>query len=507
MSMMRNHADDSPRPIAIIGGGLAGCECALAMARAGVDCTLYEQKPSAFSPTHTSPNLGELVCSNSFRSNDPESSAVGLLKEEMRALGSAVMAVADATSVPAGKALAVDREKFSAELTRLVEENPHIRLIRRAMDSLDEPELAGKTVVVAAGPLASDPLAASLRAVIENGGGSAGQLYFYDAIAPIISADSVDMTVAFYGSRYGNDGPPPPYSDDVLPQKPGERPAGQADGAAAPACSADQLQANRQSQPEVTTSAEDAGDYLNCPMTRPEYERFYQALLNAEKVPAHDFEKEIHFEGCMPIEALAERGERTLTFGPLKPVGFTDPRTGRRPWALLQLRAENAQRTAYNLVGCQTKMTYKAQAEVFRLIPGLENVEFLRFGSVHRNTYVNAPECLNADLSLKSRPNVYLAGQITGVEGYVESAACGLWMGLMLAARTQGRELSLPPVETALGALLNHLRTPAKHFQPSNVNFGLMPELEEKPISKNRKKTMGERANKVLYTWRQVKHE
>ena len=468
-------------PVAIVGGGLAGCECALALAASGVPCTLYEQKPEMKSPAHASPLLAELVCSNSFRSDDAEGSGVGLLKREMRDLGSAVMDAADHCSVPAGKALAVDRDRFAARITRMVEDSPHITLIRRRIPSLDAPELEGKTVVVAAGPLASDDLAASLMAAAGS-----DRLYFYDAIAPIVSADSVDMSIAFFGSRYGNDGPPPAYSDEAAAAL--EHPAG---GASA-------------MPPDAPSEALSREDYLNCPMTRPEYEAFYHALLEAEKVPAHEFEREIHFEGCMPVEALAERGEKTLTFGPLKPVGFTDPRTGRRPWALLQLRAENAEGTAYNLVGCQTKMTYGAQAEVFRLIPGLEKAEFLRFGSMHRNTYINAPECLNNDLSLKSRPHIFLAGQITGVEGYVESAACGLWLGLTLAARMQGRELPDPPATTALGALLRHLRTPVRHFQPSNVHFGLFPDLPEKPKKKARKAVMAERGREDFRKWREV---
>lgn len=467
-------------PIVVIGGGLAGCECALTLASAGVPCTLYEQKPDLCSPAHTSPLLAELVCSNSFRSDDAESSGVGLLKREMRDLGSAIMRAADQCAVPAGKALAVDRDRFAALVTRMVEESPHITLVRRHIPSLDAPELEGKTVVMAAGPLASDDLASSLMAATGS-----DSLYFYDAIAPIVSADSVDMSVAFFGSRYGNDGPPPPYSDEAAQQLNDSAP--------------------EQEQPsgEVAEDALSRGDYLNCPMTKPEYEAFYHALLEAEKVPAHAFEKEVHFEGCMPVEALAERGEKTLAFGPLKPVGFTDPRTGRRPWALLQLRAENTEGTAYNLVGCQTKMTHAAQARVFRLIPGLERAEFLRYGSMHRNTYVNAPQCLNEDLSLKTRPDVFLAGQITGVEGYVESAACGLWLGLKLAARAQGRELPDPPATTALGALLRHLRTPSKHFQPSNVHFGLFPDLPEKPKKKARKAVMAERGREEFAAWKE----
>ncbi len=461
--------------VVIIGGGLAGCECALALARAGVPSTLFEQKPHVFSPAHASSDLGELVCSNSFRSNDAKGSGVGLLKQEMRELGSEIMSIADRVSVPAGKALAVDRVQFSQELTRRVEEHPAITVVRRQMPSLDAPELEGKTVVVAAGPLVSENLAASLADLISRDGGPR-RLYFYDAIAPIVRADSVDMRTAFRGSRYGNDAPPP-YSDD----------------------------APFLSTPLETMPSPDApehGDYLNCPMTRAEYMTFHDALRTAERVPAHDFEEEIHFEGCMPIEALADRGDRTLTFGPLKPVGFTDPRTGRRPYALLQLRAENLERTSFNLVGCQTKMTYAAQDRVFRLVPGLEHAEFLRFGSVHRNTYVDAPACLSPDLSLKTRPRIFLAGQITGVEGYVESAACGLWLGMLLAARAHGRDLPAPPPTTALGALIHYLRTPSRHFTPSNIHFGLMPELGEHTKKKNRKAEMSARARADFAAWR-----
>jgi methylenetetrahydrofolate--tRNA-(uracil-5-)-methyltransferase len=399
---------------------------------------------------------------------------VGLLKQEMRDLGSPLMSVAEQTKVPAGKALAVDRDRFGTELTQLVESEPLIRLIRRPVDSLDAPELADHIVVLAAGPLIPDNLAASLAIAIGDTAGN--RLYFYDAIAPIVNADSVDMTIAFRGSRYGKDAPPP-YADDAPFRK-------------------------QPSEPDAADpGTEEGGDYLNCPMTKAEYEAFYQALLKAEKVPAHNFEQEIHFEGCLPIETLAERGERTLTFGSLKPVGFTDPRTGRRPYALLQLRAENTERTAYNLVGCQTKMTYSAQDRVFRLVPGLKQAEFLRFGSVHRNTYVNAPVCLAPDLSLLARPHIHLAGQITGVEGYVESAACGLWLGLLLAVRSQNRSLPPPPAATALGALLQHLRTPSKQFQPSNIHFGLMPELPERPHKKARKVILSERAREDFAAW------
>ena len=432
--------------VAVIGGGLAGCECALCLARAGLNVTLFEQKPLVFSPAHTSPLLAELVCSNSLRS-DELASGIGLLKQEIRELGSELMKFADSVRVPAGKALAVDRDAFAQAVTRRVEAEPGIALVHAEITSLDAPELAGfDKVVVAAGPLAGASLSASLA---EVAGGE--HLYFYDAIAPIVTADSIDMSIAFPGSRY---------------EEPGE------------------------------------GDYLNCPMTEDEYKAFYNGLMQGERVAARDFEQERHFEGCMPVEALAERGERTLAFGPLKPVGFIDPRSGRRPYALLQLRPENSNRTMYNLVGCQTKLTYAAQAEVFRLVPGLARADFVRFGSMHRNTYVNAPQTLAPDLSLRARPHIHLAGQITGVEGYVESMACGLWAGMLLVAASRGESLSAPPRETALGGLLAHLATPVKRFQPSNAHFGLMPEPDVRVKKKERKAWYSQRAREAFAAWR-----
>ncbi|MDR2821269.1 MAG: methylenetetrahydrofolate--tRNA-(uracil(54)-C(5))-methyltransferase (FADH(2)-oxidizing) TrmFO [Desulfovibrio sp.] len=442
----------SVRPfIAVVGGGLAGCECALTLARAGLDVTLLEQKPGQRTPAHTSDHLAELVCSNSLRSNEI-ASGIGLLKAEMRDLGSHFMETADACPVPAGKALAVDREAFAAAMTARVAASPRIRRVEHCVESLVDPVLDGAwAVVIAAGPLASEGLAASLaRATGEE------HCYFYDAIAPIVWTHSLDRGIAFRASRY-----------DAI----------------------------------ENSCPEGQGDYLNCPMSREEYEIFYRALCDADTAEARGFESLKHFEGCMPVEALAARGPRTLTFGPLKPVGFIDPRTGRRPWAVLQLRMESAESAACNLVGCQTRLTQPEQARVFRLVPGMGAVEFVRYGSMHRNTYVNAPAALNADLSLKTLPRVFLAGQITGVEGYVESAACGLWAGLLLAARAHGRELPLPPPESALGALLRHLQRPAKHFQPSNAHFGLMPELGEKASKKDRKALYAARAREAFAQW------
>ena len=430
--------------VAVIGGGLAGCECAVALARAGLQVTLFEMKPARMSPAHGSPGLAELVCSNSLRSDEPDS-AIGLLKREMESLGSLVLEAARATAVPAGKALAVDRELFSAFVTARVEGEPNITVVRREITSLDDPALAGfGKVVVAAGPLASPELAGSLAQVIEEAGG-AGSLYFYDAIAPIVFARSIDREKVFSQSRW----------------------------------------------------EEGEGDYLNCPLDKEQYAAFHQALLDGDKVQPREFEKEIHFEGCMPVEALAERGFKTLVFGPLKPVGLTDPRTGRWPFAVVQLRPENAEKTTYNLVGFQTKLKYGEQERIFRMIPGLEHAEFARLGSIHRNTYVNAPKALTPDLELIARPGVYLAGQITGVEGYVESAACGLWLGWRL-----GRGLTPPPEETALGALLAHLRRPAKNFQPSNVNYGLTPELTERAKKDSRKGMCASRARMAWELWR-----
>jgi len=360
-----------------------------------------------------------------------------------------VMAVAEKTRVPAGKALAVDRDIFSRLISERIAAETNVTLVRREIAGFDDPALNGASrVVVAAGPLASNSLSESLSGLI------GGQLYFYDAIAPIVLGESVDMNIAFRGTR------------NAAPEDEGP------------------------------------GDYLNCPMNKEEYLRFYKALCSARVAPARDFEREIHFEGCMPIEALAARGERTLNFGPLKPIGFVDPRTGRRPWALVQLRAENLNNSAYNLVGCQTKLVQSEQARVFRLIPGLEHAEFLRYGSMHRNSYVNAPQVLDEELALCVRPRIHLAGQISGVEGYVESAACGLWVGMLLVAKARGRKLAPPPPESALGALLGHLRQTTKRFQPSNAHFGLLPELPERVKKKERRERYAERGRAAFAAWK-----
>ncbi|WP_320170065.1 methylenetetrahydrofolate--tRNA-(uracil(54)-C(5))-methyltransferase (FADH(2)-oxidizing) TrmFO [Maridesulfovibrio sp.] len=432
--------------IAVIGGGLAGCECAMQLAKAGIPVDLYEMKPEKYSEAHTMPGLAELVCSNSLRSGELNT-AIGILKHELVELDSVIMKAAMESRVPAGSALAVDREIFSNIVTGLIESNENITVIRREITSIDDPELADYAkIVIAAGPLASQPLTESL---ISRTGEK--RLYFYDAIAPIVSRDSVNMDTAFYGSRYK------PEDDD----------------------------------------------YLNCPMTEEQYYAFLKELKTGERVVPREFEKEIHFEGCLPVEEMADRGDMTLAFGPLKPVGLIDPRTGEQAFAVVQLRAENKDRTAFNLVGFQTKLKYPEQKRIFRMIPGLENAEFLRLGSIHRNTYVNAPEVLDENLALKTDSRIHLAGQITGVEGYLESAACGLWVGLMLAEQSKGHNLPTPPAETSLGALLGHLREKKKNFQPSNVQFGLMPDLKKRAPKRMRKELYGKRAMEVFAEWKE----
>ena len=428
--------------IAIIGGGLAGCEAAYQLATADIPTTLFEMKPDHFSPAHKKDGLAELVCSNSLRSTDPES-GIGLLKQEMDALGSLIMSAAHATSIPAGKALAVDRDLFSDEVTRRMESLPNLTIVRQEITSCNDSCLQNfSQVIIAAGPLASETLTRDLMTATGE-----EDLYFYDAIAPIVATDSIDMTKAFWGSRYN---------------------------------------------PEEK-------DYLNCPLAKEEYMAFVTALKEGGRVKPREFETVVHFEGCLPVETMADRGDQTLSFGPLKPVGLIDPRTGNQPFACVQLRAENKGKTAMNMVGFQTKLTYPEQKRIFAMIPGLEHAEFERMGSIHRNTFVNAPKVLTPHLELAARPGFFLAGQITGVEGYLESAATGLWLGLFLAQKIT----SLPPVESALGALMGHLQTPAKKFQPSNVNFGLMPALNQRAKKALRKGLYAARAVKVFDAWRE----
>lgn len=425
----------------VIGGGLAGCEAALKAADAGVEVRLIEMKPKHFTPAHSSPHLGELVCSNSLRSADP-TSAVGLLKAEMAIIGSAVMKAARATAVGAGKALAVDRERFAQWLDRAVAAHPNITRDTALVESLPDTGLT----IVATGPLTAGALADDLIRIT----GSQG-LHFYDAIAPIVMADSVDLNSAFWQDRYAEPG---------------------------------------------------KGDYLNCPLSREEFAAFYEALTNGEEVPLRDFESPKFFEGCLPIEVMAARGEKTLLFGPMKPVGLEDPRTGRRPFAVVQLRKEDREGRLMNLVGFQTKLTHPAQLKAFRLIPALAGAEFTRLGSIHRNTFLDAPRVLQPDLRLKAAPHIMIAGQLSGVEGYVESAASGLLCGLNAPRILAGLPVLVPPPTTALGGLVTHLmNTEAKHFQPSNINFGLLPAHEKKLPKKERGRAHARRALTDLLDW------
>lgn len=409
----------------IVGGGLAGCEAAWQLAERGHDVLLLEQKPLARTPAQTTDRLCELVCSNSFRGAALEN-AVGLLKEELRRAGSLILACADVARVPAGGALAVDRERFAAEVEGKIHGHPRITRKNAIVERIPE-ATADSPVILATGPLTGDALAADLAQVVGS-----KHLAYYDAIAPIVAADSLDEGKVFRQSRW---------------DKGGEGEGG-----------------------------DDA--YVNCPFTKEEYEAFVAALLAAEKVAPREFEEVKYFEGCLPIEVMASRGPMTLAFGPMKPVGLTDPHTGRRPYAVVQLRAEDGAATAYNLVGFQTRMTWGEQGRVLRMIPGLEQAEFLRFGTVHRNTFVNAPTLLGERMNLKAREHVYLAGQITGVEGYVESCAGGFLCGLFLARHLAGRPFVPPPPETALGGLRTHLGRGEGTFQPSNITWACMPPLE-----------------------------
>ncbi|GAB6268240.1 MAG: methylenetetrahydrofolate--tRNA-(uracil(54)-C(5)) -methyltransferase (FADH(2)-oxidizing) TrmFO [Smithella sp.] len=410
--------------VIIIGGGLAGCEAAWQLLRRGHAVHLYEMKPQKFSPAHKMENLAELVCSNSFKSNSPDN-AHGLIKEEMRRLHSLIISAADSTAVAAGSALAVDRLLFAREVETQLKQQKNFTLHRTEITKIPEEVLT----IIATGPLTSDSLAQEIARMLNS-----SYLYFYDAIAPIVEADSINMNKVFLASRYDKGTP----------------------------------------------------DYLNCPLSEEEYKRFHQALLSGEKVLAKTFEDIKHFEGCLPVEVLAARGENTLAFGPMKPVGLIDPHSGVIPYAVVQLRRENSSGTLFNMVGFQTKLTWPEQQRIFRLIPGLENAGFARYGSIHRNTYVNSPCLLAPSLQLKNNENIFLAGQITGVEGYTESTAMGLLAGLNAAFIVEGKKLQPPPAQTAIGALLRYITSAesADHFQPMNINFGLLDTSHGKKLKK-----------------------
>lgn len=428
----------------IIGGGLAGSEAAWQLAEAGVRVRLSEMRGVEGTAAHQTDQLAELVCSNSFRSDDADRNAVGLLHAEMRALGSLILRCADEHRVPAGTALAVDRDGFSSAVTRAVSEHPNITLVRERVDALP----SEGAVIVATGPLTAAALAESI-------GGATGSdaLAFFDALAPIVHHETIDMDVAWMASRWDKG---------------------------------------------------DTKDYINCPMTKEQYLAFHQGLLDGEKTEFKDWEKDTpYFDGCMPIEVMAERGLDTLRFGPMKPVGLDDPRTGRWPWAVVQLRQDNALGTLWNIVGFQTKLKHAEQVRLFRTIPGLEKAEFARLGGLHRNTFINAPKLLDDRLRLRSAPHVRFAGQITGCEGYVESAAIGLIAGRFAAAEIGGRAVEAPPQTTALGALLAHITggADAGSYQPMNVNFGLFPPLADRPKKADRKLMMTARAREALAGW------
>ena len=434
-------------PVHVIGGGLAGSEAAWHLAERGCRVVLHEMRPVSRTPAHQTDRLAELVCSNTFKSTETTNSH-GLLKAEMRLLGSMVLRAADAARVPGGSALTVDREIFAGAVTEHVSSHPNIELVREEVVTLPSPG------IIATGPLTSEALSASIR--VRTGSDA---LSFYDAIAPIVAFDSVDHGVVFRASRYGK---------------------------------------------ETMEGAGDEGAYLNCPMSREEYEAFLDALSTADQYHAKEFDQVPYFEGCMPVEVMAQRGRETLRFGPMKPVGLEDPRTGRRPWAVVQLRQEDRAGATWNLVGFQTRLRIAEQQRVFRMIPGLANAEFLRFGQIHRNAYLNAPACLTSHLSLRDDPMVLFAGQLTGVEGYTESTATGIVAAMNLTRMLRGEEPSVPPPTTMLGALYRHLReADPRHFQPMNANFGLVEALAVDVRDKRKKKQMmADRALAEITAWR-----
>lgn len=417
----------------VIGGGLAGAEAALQLSKKGIKVDLYEMKPNKFSPAHSNKNLAEVVCSNSFKSNSI-TNACGLLKEELRILGSELIPIADRVKVPAGQALAVDREVFAEEVTKNIEKDENINVIREEVTKIPE----GEVVIIATGPLTSENLSKEISKITGE-----DKLYFYDAAAPIIEKETIDMNIGFFGDRYGK------------------------------------------------------GDssYINLPMNKEEYLIFYNELINAEVAELHKFEKKEIFEGCMPVEVMAKRGEDTLRFGPLKPVGFTDPRTNERPYAIVQLRQDNSEGTLFNMVGFQTNLKFGEQKRVFSLIPGLKNANFVKYGVMHRNTYINSTKLLDNTYNLKSNNNIFFAGQITGVEGYVESISSGFIAGINAANMILGKEKFTMPNQTMNGALAEYISTENEKLQPMNANFGILPMLEEKIRDKKLKyEKLAERA-------------
>lgn len=445
--------------IHIIGGGLAGSEAAWQAANMGAQVILHEMRPQVKTAAHQTEGLAELVCSNSFRSDDAEFNAVGLIHQEMRKCNSLIMREGDKAAVPAGGALAVDRDIFSNNVTEALENHPNITIERGEVSGIPPEEW--NNVIIASGPLTSDPLAKAIQEITGE-----DELAFFDAIAPIIHKDSIDFDTAWFQSRYDKSGP-----------------------------------------------AGTGSDYINCPMNEEQYNIFISELVNAPKIEFKDWEKDTpYFDGCMPIEIMAERGPETLRFGPMKPVGLTNPHKDERPYAVVQLRQDNALGTIYNMVGFQTKMKYGDQTRVFKTIPGLENAEFARLGGLHRNTFINSPKLLNNRLQLKAMPRLRFAGQITGCEGYIESASIGLMAGRMAASEILGQDFEMPPLTTAFGALLNHITTgaDAKTFQPMNVNFGLFPDIDAKnergkrAKGKDRKKAMSDRARVDLDQWLQT---
>jgi methylenetetrahydrofolate--tRNA-(uracil-5-)-methyltransferase len=417
------------REITVIGGGLAGCEAAWQIARSGEKARLYEMRPVRKTPAHTTDRLAEIVCSNSLKSDQPYN-ASWLLKEELRRLGSILIQVADSVRVPAGAALAVDREEFAARVTEVISSEPNIELIREEMAEIPKEGV----VIIASGPLTSESLSKSIRDFCGS-----EHLYFYDAISPIVDAESIDMSIVYRASRYGKA----------------------------------------------------ASDYLNCAMNKEQYLAFYEALLTAESVAVHEFEEACYFESCLPIEELARRGVDTLRFGPMRPVGLENPVTGRAPYAVVQLRQEDLMQSSYNIVGFQNHLKFPEQKRIFRMIPGLEKAEFLRLGQIHRNTYINAPEVIEASMASRHEPRVFFAGQLAGTEGYIENVASGLVAGLNAVRYQRGERPLIQPAETAIGALCRYVSTPQKHFAPMNINFGLLPPIETpRRIAKNDKQRL-----------------